>query len=337
MSEKQPFYHLRPNKYIDRNLFTQCLFYLKRILPIEDYYYIGFGSFLFDDFKMMHTQLDISNMISIENDPNVCRRAKFNKPYSCIQIENCDSSDYISSMDMGDKNCIFWMDYTSPSDLGRQISDFCSLLDSSNPKDIIRITLNANPAALNGKIQSEDEDDSDAIAMLTAEEVHRKRLATLKARIGDYLPEDVEPDQMTRGAYPIVLLRTLEKAAMSVLFENPPYQNRFILPLFSSVYEDGQQMLTLTGIVLDDRDEAKSVKECLSKFSPITFSWDKPVQIEIPPLTQKEIIYINNLLPCENAKQQIKDNLSFSIAKDSAIDSYISFYKYYPNFHHVSL
>ena len=26
------------------------------------------------------------------------------------------------------------------------------------------------------------------------------------------------------------------------------------------------------------------------------------------PLTQKEIIYINNLLPCENAKQQIKDN-----------------------------
>ena len=96
-------------------------------------------------------------------------------------------------------------------------------------------------------------------------------------------------------------------------------------------------MLTLTGIVLDDHKEAISVKECLSKFSPISFSWDKPVRIEIPPLTQKEILYINNLLPGENAKQQIKDKLSFSIADDSAIESYISFYKYYPNFHHVNL
>lgn len=40
----QPFYHLRPNKSIDRNLFVQTLIGLTSVFPVADYWYTGFGS-----------------------------------------------------------------------------------------------------------------------------------------------------------------------------------------------------------------------------------------------------------------------------------------------------
>lgn len=53
---------------------------------------------MFDDFKLMHNYLSISDMISIENDPTICKRAEFNKPYKCIKIEKMTSSAFIENM-----------------------------------------------------------------------------------------------------------------------------------------------------------------------------------------------------------------------------------------------
>ena len=59
----QPFYHLRPNKSIDRNLFVQTLIGLTSVFPVADYWNTGFGSYMFDDFKILHERLNISKMI----------------------------------------------------------------------------------------------------------------------------------------------------------------------------------------------------------------------------------------------------------------------------------
>ena len=59
----QPFYHLRPNKSIDRNLFIQTLIGLSSFFPISEYQYTGFGSYLFDDFKLLHDTLNIQHII----------------------------------------------------------------------------------------------------------------------------------------------------------------------------------------------------------------------------------------------------------------------------------
>lgn len=83
----QPFYHLRPNKSIDRNLFVQTLIGLTSVFPVADYWYTGFGSYMFDDFKILHERLNISKMISLEADPQVFSRAKFNLPYNCIDVK----------------------------------------------------------------------------------------------------------------------------------------------------------------------------------------------------------------------------------------------------------
>ena len=123
----QPFYHLRPNKYVDRCLFVNTLDRLSTILSLQDHRYIGFGSFLFDDFKLMHDRLNISSMISLECNQIIYDRANFNVPYNCISIINQSSTDFISSENWGEKNSIIWLDYTSPKDLGQQFSDLAKI------------------------------------------------------------------------------------------------------------------------------------------------------------------------------------------------------------------
>lgn len=100
----QPFYHLRPNKSIDRKLFVQTLIGLNQCWPISEYQYTGFGSYLFDDFKILHDTLNISKMISLEKDLNEYERAKFNVPYACIDVRNVSSTEFLTDLFIEDSS-----------------------------------------------------------------------------------------------------------------------------------------------------------------------------------------------------------------------------------------
>lgn len=323
---KQPFYHLRPNKSIDRSLFVQTLIGLSRELPISDYKYTGFGSYLFDDFKLLHNTLNISDMVSLEKDELEFQRAQFNSPYGCISIKNTESTEYISDLSIQDgEHNIFWLDFVSPSELGTQLSDYSTLLNLLNPDDIVRITLNANPDSL-GKSKSPDQ-------------LQELRLQTLINRVPDsYLWPSISSADVTTKKYPLTLLKILKAATMECLSENPPYNPNFMLPLFSSIYADGQQMVTFTGIVLDSHEKEAKIKEALKNYPHNTFSWDTPSKIEIPALSVREITELNKLLPNPDIRQQLIECFPFIFSeKDGqAVDSYISYYKYYPNYHQVS-
>ena len=327
MSSKQPFYNLRPNKSIDRKLFIQTLIGLNNILPISDYNYMGFGSYLFDDFKLIHDTLGISKMVSLEKEQKEYDRALFNKPYNCIEVFNTTSSEYLSELEINDDtHGIYWLDYTDPADLGQQLADFATLLNKANANDIIKITLNANPAAL-GKNANPD-----LVQMI--------RLDTLKKRVPEqYLFPSISNDDVTTKNYPLTLLKILKAIAMESLTDSPPYSPNFFLPFFSCVYADGQQMLTFTGVVLESHDKETAIKEALSKYQHNDFKWDNPLRIEIPHLTVREITEINKYLPKENIQQILTEKFPFVFSeKDKeAVESYISYYKYYPSFQSVNL
>ena len=111
-----------------------------------------------------------------------------------------------------------------------------------------------------------------------------------------------------------------------------------MLPLFSSVYADGQQMVTFTGIVLDSHAKEDRIRESLRNYRHNTFLWDTPSRIEIPALSVREITELNKLLPNPKIKQQLikKFPFIFSVKDEQAVDSYIDYYKYYPNYHQVN-
>lgn len=323
---KQPFYHLRPNKSIDRSLFIQTLIGLGRIIPITEYQYTGFGSYLFDDFKLLHDTLNISNMVSLERDPIEYKRAEFNLPYNCIEVKNIECTEYLSELLIeDDSHNIFWLDFVEPAELGTQLADYATLINKLNCYDVVRITLNANPGSL-GKTKD-------------PEKLHEFRYNTLKGRIPDAdFPPSISVNDLTANKYPLALLKILKKITMSSLVDDPVYSPNFMLPLFSSVYADGQQMLTFTGIILDSHDKEAEIKNALQNYSHNNFSWDEPCNIEIPALSVREIAELNKLLPNTEIQQQLIEKFPFIFSKNDiqAVDSYISFYKYYPNYHHVS-
>jgi hypothetical protein len=268
-------------------------------------------------------------MVSLESDVDICERAKFNKPYKCIVIENRKSSNYVSRIELG-KPTIFWLDYTDPSELGSQFADFCTLIDKMNTGDIIRITLNASPSTLGGNQQGKNDND-----------IRLSRLEELKERIRDYVPSTATIDDMTSGKYPLLLLSCLKKAAGKT-FTPSTYREKRLIPLFSSCYADGQQMITLAAIVIDNADSETKIKECFGCLRDyVNFEWDKPSLIQVPELTAKEIIHINNELPNKSSVYEIKAKFAFAFQNsanlDDAIESYVRYYKHYPNFHHVNL
>lgn len=323
---EQPFYHLRPNKNIDRNLFVQTLLGLSRIYHISQYQYTGFGSYLFDDFKLLHNTLNISHMTSLERDPVSYERAKFNVPYHCIHIKNIGSHDYITNLNVKDNSHnIFWLDFVCPSEINEQLNDYATLLSALNSHDIVRITVNANSASL-GK--NKDKKD-----------LHEYRLEQLKERITDeYLPVDIKPTDMNTQGYPLVLLKILKTVVMRTFTEDPSYNTNFLFPLFSSVYADGQPMLTFLGIVLNSHREEKKIKDALKDYPHNNFKWDDPCKIQIPPLSMLEITEINKMLPNQKAQQHLMHKFPFIFPTSNLenLKSYISYYKYYPNYHQIS-
>ena len=219
----QPFYHLRPNKYIDRQMFVNMLIDLNKFLLIPNYTYIGFGSFMFDDFKLIHQKLSIQKMFSIEQDTDIYRRAENNKPYRCIQTINKTSTDFITSFFPRDEKVIIWLDYTDPKEIATQFSDIVSLLPNLNVHDIVRITLNANPKALGEGYKPE--------------EAHSERLNELKRRIPNFVPVTTKDDEMVEDKYPITLLKALERAALMCL-PGTGYSKEYLYPIYSTVYKD---------------------------------------------------------------------------------------------------
>lgn len=324
----QPFYHLRPNKYVDRGLFVNCLARINSIINLKSHRYIGFGSYSFDDFKQIHEKISISSMVSLEADPTVFRRACFNTPYKCIEVLNQTSTDFISGSEWGDKNSIIWLDYNSPKELAQQFNDIAALTNLVECNDIIRVTFNANVSSL-GKPENKNVSLSEY------------RLAKLKERIGEYVPVGVSPNDMITLKYPYVILQCLKKM-LEGLFVETTFDKRYILPLFATVYKDGQTMVTFTGIVLDNHNQDCKIKKQFHDLKYVNFSWDKPSLICIPELTVKEMIAMNELLPGKNAKKQLTKKFSFIFNnnndnnEEAEIDSYILHYKDYPSFQSVS-
>ena len=316
----QPFYHLRPNKYVDRQIFAEVLKSLSRNIEIQNYMYIGMGSYMFDDFKLLHNTLGIEKMCSLEADSITYKRAVFNKPLKCIKIIQQSTTDYIANMNPDEDHHIVWLDYTKPAEIGNQFDDFCRLISLLNEYDIIRITLNANPTSL-GKPNSDDGN------------LWEYRLEELRNRLGDFVPTSVAPDNLIKKGYPLVLLSCLKKAYLKTV-EN---DCRYFIPLYSTVYDDNTQMLTLTGILVMNQDKVSLFKQNKELKKYCNFSWDKPLNIFMPELTPKEVVHINNELPIKSEGKLIGKKYDYVFKSNpDALQSYLKFYKEYPNFHTIN-
>lgn len=318
-------YQLRKNKIIDRYAFVELLELINRSNNISDYTYIGFGGHSLEDFKYLHYRFGITKMISLEQDKETWKRQKFNKPVSCIECLNESSKEFIQKFER-ENNTIVWLDYTSPKDLRSHLLEFQSLLTTLSANDIVKITLNANPSALNGNSNSTDKES---------------RFEKLKSILGDLISATVTSDLMVHKEYPKALFLTLKRAAKLSLSSFPIY----FQPLTCFAYDDGQQMLSVTGILLEKGKEVDNTKNFLSnsgildwKLSEIIWR-DKPTIINVPDLTIKERLLVDSLLP-DHPIEKIQEELGFLFSSKTEeslkmLEVYAFFYRQAPHFSRI--
>jgi hypothetical protein len=222
-------YDLRPTKQSERGILVDLL----KIggdcgLPIRDYRYVGMGANRFYDFLLLHKYLGLTKMVSLEHDLDMFKRAKFNVPFSFIDVQDSTITAFLAS-DSFDRPEVFWFDYDGG--IGPDIvGDIASVSTRLKIGDFCFVTVPGGPPrALDGK------SDEERLTKLTE---------SLNELAGNVRLEDVE-----RASYPKAVHKVLTAA-----FQNgfaARHDGRFV-PLLQVLYTDSQPMITVGGAFLAD-------------------------------------------------------------------------------------
>jgi len=137
-------YEIRPSKAITRLVFVDVLRRLATMANMQDYQYVGFGAVEFIDFELIHRQLRITDMISIEDDPDGIERYEWNRPFNNITVLAGRSSTVLPTIDWS-RLSVVWLDYTSALTKG-VIADCENLAQVLIPGSVLAVTINAHPA-----------------------------------------------------------------------------------------------------------------------------------------------------------------------------------------------
>ena len=320
-------YHLRPNKAVERGLFIQSLRKINKYLNISDYRYIGFGGPFLEDFKTLHHELKIADMACIEIDENVRLRQQFNRPLSCINFldKAYSAADFIDAHDF-EKESIVWLDYVSFKDLSHQLSDVSRLLGKLCHGDIFKVTLNANSANLGNS-----EDPS---------KLMEYRLEKFKELVtAEFEPHSLSEDSIYSKVFPHTLLKALNRAVAKGMTSTSELE---VVPISAFVYEDGQKMLTATGIVLDKNKKNEFFEKThIAAWPYFSRDWDEPKNITLPALSARERLQVEQMLP-GGTYEEIRESLGFYIGSRESeakeqMENFMSYYRSLPWFGKVAL
>lgn len=303
-------YAVRPNKAVERKLVFSALLRLSRVLDLSSFRYIGLGSIWFVDFVMAHKLLGIAEMVSIEQNEMGYRRAKYNKPLGCIEIIHGETSLVIPDLALEEKPSIVWFDYDS-SIGGPALSDIQSIISKCAPNSIILVTLSA---------KIDDLQDKDENGKSIDREISLRKIA------GDLVPTPLSLKRLQRKNYPRLISEILSNQFSSTS-ANSGRKEQFI-KLFDIIYTDGTPMVTMGGIMADPESSPK-INEIVE-----SDNWEGIVAelINIPPLTLKEKVALDQMLPSEKVLSPADiDKIGFAL-KVEQIENYQRYYIHYPTF-----
>ena len=267
---------VRPNKAIARKIVFETLSALPPNYEIGEYRYIGFGASWFGDFVLAHKILSITDMISIEKDEFQASRAKFNKPYACVNVIHGDSNVVLPKLQLEEKRLLVWLDYDSSINES-VLNDLAILCQHMLTGSVVIVTVNANKNSLPSKNKNDQEFEN---------HVDRLRYA-LGGFACDLIRQDQKKEDMTTSKYPKFLANTINNH-LNRQVHKAGRENDCAVPLLNINYQDGVPMLTF-GAVVTGKQEVQQTIEALKNGTTVErMDVDNQLFIHIPPLTFKE-------------------------------------------------
>lgn len=310
-------YSLRPNKCVERKIIFETLVGLSSSFDFSKYQYLGMGSMWFVDFVMAHKHLGIEELVSFELAEH-SPRAIFNRPYKNIKVFAGPAAEGIEITDWS-KPSIVWLDYDCGPENSAVFEDSAMVASKISPGSILMVTVNAHM----GRIPSKDAEGNDL-----------NRHEGLKLILGDAAPSAEEFKHINQKNYHNILATCLTRQ-IERAHRRSGRGGKFI-SFLNYYYKDNAPMITVGGMFVDDESDIKlRENRC---FANSEYIGPGLYPIQVPPLTHRERISLDALLPSVEQLNQdeVFRRLGFRLDQGQ-LDDYSKFYKLYPSYGEVTL
>lgn len=333
MSGSPQIYELRQNKFISRRLFVDLIRHMAYFHPLENYAYVGMGGVSLEDHKLIHFELGVRHLLSLESSPVVHSRQLFNNHIpglNCLQKTTGDflrDFENLVSVESQIPPLVVWFDYVDADKTAEQIGEFGELVGNLQHGDMARITLNAHHKNLFPMAPNAD--------LITKQNYGFDKL---RERLGDLMDSNCGPENITEEGYPQILVEAVRMVTIESL---PAYRKRKFIPVQIERYADGQQMLCVTGVILSAGEESDFIVRCGMNSSPLySQNWNNTIEITTPPLTTRERLEFDTMDPGLTV-EEFAEQVGFRLTGDDEKSyrqyaAYKRFYRFYPHFHHVT-
>lgn len=293
-------YARRPAKFIQRRMVVDALRRLRAFSPLTDYEYVGFGGMEFVDFELIHRELGIKAMTSIEEDSRNADRYRFNVPFADVSVEFDRASAVLPTLLDTPVLRVVWLDYECELNLE---------------------VLQDVGTALRKLVQGS--------ALIVSVNAHGPKLA--KERFARF-STNVEPERVPAGTDDATLAKWgWADASHSVLVAEGDaevarrYDGAEFEQLFHFNYADGARMLTWGGVLLGPGNRPAYESAAFSELQQVRRAGEAPYEIAPPILTMREALHLNAQLPIEDPAVIEAKGIS-----PQDLESYAKLYRWYP-------
>lgn len=304
-------YYLRQQKSIERRMFCHLFSNISRVFDLHQYQYIGMGAKYFADFLLFHREFGFQKMISIEADVDNKDKYEFNKPLNCICMQYGLSSEVLPKLDWTETpRSIIWLDYDSKLEK-YMLEDIETIVAKIPSGSMFFISFNSEWPKFGANQGS-------------------RRKEELKNKLKEYFPNTFVnrdfTDKNKHRTQSLPINNTIDNAVS--LRTGMTYTQ-----LLDFVYQDGSEMTTIGGILLNEKD--------LALFNNLSFTHLDFVKqdrstyaysLVIPPLTYKEATKIFEYLPCDDLSV-----INIPGLDEKHIKQVAKVYRYYPFYLETSL
>ncbi len=321
MSAENHSYRLRPNKYVDRELFAEFVSLLVTDAGPDNYVYISMGGNHLSDHLAIYRRAGLRKLYSFDWDETVVDRQKFNAPFDGVTCRAHSSEELPVLLDgilseFEAHQVVVWLDYTA-IDRKRQLTEIQELTSKLTVGDVVKVTMNANFEGIN---QLRDELSPTEKALPRG----KQNAILLKHELGTYMPRSIT--DINFGQMVEVLAKCIERAYVLGMEESS--EDKTPSPVLLTRYKDTTQMLTAT-IMVTDRNGTPDLPKGWA-YAPS--NWDQIEIIRVSELSTRERLALDQQMHKEY--EDIRDFLGFDLDKPT-IKAYSRFHRFYPAFQAV--
>lgn len=293
-------YAQRPAKHIQRRMVVDALRRLRAFSPLAEYEYVGFGGMEFVDFELIHRELGVQEMTSIELDSHNAPRYRFNAPFADLTLKFDRASAVLPTLLDAPALRVVWLDYECP--LNQEVlQDLGTALRKLLVGSVLIISVNAQ-----GPGRAAD------------------RLRDFSANVD---PERVPPGTKdatlaqwgwAEASHEVLVAEAASEVARR--FDGADFEQ-----LFRFHYRDGARMLTWGGILLGQANRPAYGNAAFGELTQVRLSGSDPFEISPPLLTMREALHLNVQLPTAAPASLKADGIP---VRD--LESYADLYRWYP-------